>query len=105
MKFGYKFKELRYPIGYTSPYDGHKTGISVVQFKNGSWNYLDTQTGEVILPFRLDKEPSPINSENGQFTVNYNGRYIYGCPEGFWDENAENEDGSYGSWMTWDEFK
>lgn len=105
MKFGYKFKELRYPIGYTSPYDGHKTGISVVQFKNGSWNYLDTQTGEVILPFRLDTEPSPISSEDGQFTVNHNGRIIYGCPEGFWDENAENEDGSYGSWMTWDEFK
>ena len=105
MKFGYQYKQLRYPIGYTSPFDGRKTGISVVQFKNGSWNYLDIQTGKVILPFRLDNEPSPIDSENGQFNVVYKGELLYCKPDAYWDDTIENDDGSNGSWMTWDTFK
>lgn len=108
MKFGYAYKKIKWPIAYISPFDGHKTGISLVQLKNNEWNYLDIQTGKTILPFNLKDCPdniTGIGEENGRFDVKYNGEVINCYPEGFWDKNVENEDGSYGSWMTWDAFK
>lgn len=91
-RYGRKYKKVEKPIlGYNS--NGQKTGYSRVQKHNGKWNFIDIQTGNEELPIDFDSLTS-MNPENGEFQVEYKGRFFDACLDGFYDESGEGHDWS-----------
>ena len=73
---------------------GEITGYARIKKSNSKWNYLDIQTGEEELPIDFDSITS-MNPKNGEFQVEYQGKFFDACFDGFYDDNGEGH--------TWDE--
>ena len=83
-RYGHLYKHVMKAIkGYNL--DGEITGFSKVQKHNGKFNYIDIQTGEEVSPIDFDS-CTLINPDNGMFRIEYGGRDIDACLDGFYDE-------------------
>ena len=91
-RFGKKYRKIEKAIkGYNE--NGEVTGYAKVIKKNGKYSMIDIQTGEEVIP-EVDS-CSTMNPENGEFEVEYNGKFYNACLDGFYDSNGEGH--------TWDE--
>lgn len=92
-RYGRKYKKInKAVIGYNA--NGEKTGYARVQKHNGKWNYIDIQTGREELPIDFDSL-TLINPDDGNFQVEYKGKFLDACFDGFYDDEGEGH--------TWDE--
>lgn len=87
-----QYKKVDYPIAIEC--EGEIFYFAKVLKQNNKYNYIDATTNKEISPVDFDSCTS-INPENGEFQVEYNGKFYEACPDGFFDGEGEGH--------TWDE--
>ena len=80
--YGDKYKKIDKPVEGINK-NGELTGISRTQLKNGKYNFIDTQTGEKMIPIDFDHVTSLYDNK---FNFDYRGQKdILGTINGFFN--------------------
>ena len=87
-----KYQKIDYPVAIQC--DDEIFYFSIVKKANGKYNYIDAKTQTEISPVDFDS-CTLINPENGEFQVEYEGKFYTACPDGFYDSEGEGH--------SWDE--
>ena len=82
--YGDKYSKIDKPVAGLNK-EGQPTGISRVRLKgSGKYNFIDTQTGETLIPIDLDGVSAMYDDK---FQFEYNGIDFIGKIDGFFDDN------------------
>ena len=93
-RFGHKYTRIEKAIPGPNE-NGEMTGYSKVKKRNGKYNIIDIQTGKEQIP---DVDScTTMNPNNGEFQVEYEGKFYNACLDGFYDSNGEGH--------SWDELE
>jgi hypothetical protein len=92
-KYGTKYKHISEPVAPNKQKGNKRTAYSLVEKKNGKFNYIDIQTGLQISPVDFDERPSMMHYDTGRFTFKIGNLYLIGGPVCFYiDEGDYRED-------------
>lgn len=88
--FGLKYKRVDHPVHLV--YKGQKISLSIVEKRNGKFNYINAVTGEEISPIDFDSV-TKIDPSTYRFSIEYAGEDFTATPEGFYfNEECEMMD-------------